>query len=129
MRFTRALADVFGDQLEQDRIRRALIAARPALAADVQVDGERPLLQILRLRGAAVLVAKTSDGPAGSQWVVGVPGTPTPTLHDAGTCEEIVRLVLDAVDGADATDEAGADAAGTDAAGVVNDSRPETSDG
>lgn len=119
MRFTRGLADVFGDQLEQDRIRRALIAARPALAERGHADGERPLLRILRRRGAAVLVAKTSEGPTGAQWVVGVPGTPAPTLHEAGTCEDIVRLVLDAVDGAETADPEA----------VANDVRAEHSDG
>ncbi|GAA1486282.1 hypothetical protein [Brachybacterium fresconis] len=123
MRFTRALADVFGDQLEQDRIRQALVAARPALAGQVHADEERPLLQILRPRGAAVLVAKTSEGPTGAQWVVGVPGTPEPTLHEATSSEEIVRLVLDAVDGVTAEEEE------TDPAGAADDSRAEPSDG
>lgn len=122
MRFTRALADVFGDQLEQDRIRRALIVARPALAELVHADGERPLLRIPRPRGADVLVAKTSEGPAGSQWVVGVPGAPAPTLHEAGNCEDIVRLVLAAVDGAEVAEE-------PDPAGAADDSRTGPSDG
>lgn len=104
MRFTPALADAFGDWLERDRIRRALLAARPELAAVIRADEERPLLRILRPAGGTVLVAKTSEG-AQSQWVVGVPGPPAPALHEPGSDEEIVRVVLDAVGETEAADD------------------------
>ncbi|MDN5686281.1 MAG: hypothetical protein L0G94_06285 [Brachybacterium sp.] len=98
MRFTRSMADAFGDQLEQDRIQQALVAARPELTAAIRAGEHRPLLRILDPRGGAVLVAKTSDGPSGPRWVVGVPGSPAPVIHEPGSCEGIVDVVLRALD-------------------------------
>lgn len=100
MLFTPDMAVAFGDWLERDRIRQSLVAARPDLADGLRLDEERPLLQIPRPGGGAVLVAKIDEDPTAA-WVVGIPGLPAPTLHRAGSLGEIVRRVFEALEASD----------------------------
>lgn len=87
----------FGDWLKCDRIRRALVAARPELAERIVLDEARPLLRILRTDGRSVLVARTDeDSPA--PWVVGVPGPSGPALLDVSSPEQIVQRVLEGLE-------------------------------
>lgn len=101
MLFTRDMADAFGDWLERDQIHRALVSARPQLGDSLVLDEERPLLRILRPRGADVLVAKTAEESAAG-WIVGIPDPRSPTLHEPDSLEELVERVLDALGGEDA---------------------------
>lgn len=96
MRLSREMATAFGDWLELDRIRRALLAARPLLVGTLVLDEERPLLRVPRSTGEAVIVARIDEAGA-TPWVVGVPGDRPPVLLDAGTPDEVVMLVLQAL--------------------------------
>lgn len=98
MHFSRDMTDAFADWLERDRIQRALIAARPGLAHTMVLDEVRPLLRIPSSDGGFIVVAKTFEGAA-TQWVVGVPARPEPIIHEPGSRDEIVRTVIDQLDG------------------------------
>lgn len=100
MHFTRDMADSFGDWLERDRIQQALVSARPELADAMAPDDHRPLLRIRRPRGGTLIVARVIDGPE-ARWVVGVPDRSAPTLLDAGSPDEVVRIVVATLDGPD----------------------------
>lgn len=94
MRLSREMAAAFGDWLELERIRRALLAARPALADTLVLDEERPLLRVPRPDGEAVIVARIDEAGA-APWVIGVPGPQSPALIDAHTPDEVISLVLE----------------------------------
>ncbi|HJB09226.1 MAG TPA: hypothetical protein H9786_01645 [Candidatus Brachybacterium merdavium] len=91
-------AEAFFDRLERDWIRCALVAARPDLEDAMVLEGERPMIRIPSPHRGAILVAKTDDGPT-AQWIVGVPGRPDPSIHEPGSGEELVRIVLAALEG------------------------------
>ncbi|MDN5820749.1 MAG: hypothetical protein L0H39_04590, partial [Brachybacterium sp.] len=55
------MVDAFGDWIGLDRVRRALLAARPELDDAVVTDDERPLLQVLRPDGGPLLVARSAE--------------------------------------------------------------------
>ena len=93
MRFTPALAASFGDWLECDAIRRALLVERPDLAPSVELDPQRPLLRIPRTDGP-VIVARVEEADA-MPWVVGVVTETEPTLHEVETAEAAVDLLLE----------------------------------
>lgn len=97
MRFTRDMADAFGDWLERERIHQALVAARPALGGILELDEDRPLLRIPRAGGTDVLVAKTADEPRAG-WIVGIPDPHSPTLHETSSLGDLVRRVLEVLD-------------------------------
>lgn len=94
MRFTRDMADAFGDWLERERIRRALVTARPELADSLELDEERPLLRVPLTDGESILIAKTDEEPM-APWVVGIPDRRSPTVHETTSLGEIVRWVLE----------------------------------
>lgn len=92
MRFTPDMTSAFGEWLECDRIRRALIRAHPDIAARATLDPHRPMLRIVRAEGD-VVVARTDDGdPAG--WIVGIAATPDPVLHEVTSTKSATTLVL-----------------------------------
>ncbi|HJG53407.1 MAG TPA: hypothetical protein K8U89_15280 [Brachybacterium faecium] len=93
MRFTPALAASFGDWLECDAIRRALLAELPDLAPTVELHPQRPLLRIPRAEGP-VIVARVDEADT-MPWVVGVVAAREPTLHEVETAEAAVELVLE----------------------------------
>lgn len=97
MQLTHDMAEAFGDWLELDRIQRALLGARPQLSDALVPDAERPLLQIRYPGGGQLLVARAADDTTG-RWIVGVPGHPAPVLHDVDSTEEVVGIVLDALE-------------------------------
>lgn len=100
MRFTPDMAAAFGDWLERDRIRDALVAARPDLAELLALDQQRPLLRIARAAGRSVIIARMAAGEP-TPWIVGVVGAseaaavPAPALHEVGAADEVTALVLD----------------------------------
>lgn len=94
MRFTPDLAVAFGDWLERDRIRRALIAARPELAGTLMLDAQRPLLRIPRKSGGVVVVARMHEAEPTS-WVVGISDASAPVLHELDSADDVVALTLD----------------------------------
>lgn len=108
MLFTPAMASAFGDWLEREQIRDALVNARPELAELVTLDQQRPLLRIALPAGGSVIVARMAAvEPA--PWVVGVVGVvglvgaaevaavSAPALHEVRTADEVTALVLDLV--------------------------------
>lgn len=97
MHLTHDMAEAFGDWLELDRIQSALVDARPTLDGALVLDAERPLLQIQRPGGGALLIARSAEESIG-RWIVGVPGRAGPVLHDTDSTEEVVSVVLDALD-------------------------------
>lgn len=94
---TDGMADAFGDWLERDRIQRALIAACPELGDAITHDELRPLLTIRRAGGDTLLVARSTEGDAG-RWIIGVPAHPDPVLHEADSVDEVVSVVMDALE-------------------------------
>ena len=92
MQFTRDLAVAFGDWLEREQIRRALLAERPELDGVLHLDPERPLVE----RGA-VIVARL-DKADGASWLVGVAGAADPVLHEASCPDEAARIALDVLE-------------------------------
>lgn len=97
MHFTHDMAEAFGDWLELERIRRALLAARPEFDDALVLDVERPLLRIQRPRRSPLLVARAAEDIAG-RWIIGIPSTPAPILREASSCEGVVDIVLGAVE-------------------------------
>lgn len=97
MQFTRALAVAFGDWLEREQIRRALLAERPELDGVLHLDPERPLLRIPRVERGAVIVARL-DEEDGATWLVGVAGDSDPVLHEAASPGEAARIALDVLE-------------------------------
>ncbi|ASK65066.1 hypothetical protein CFK39_03625 [Brachybacterium avium] len=97
MLLTPDMTDAFGDWIALDRIRRALFAARPELDDSLVPDEVRPLLLVLRPGGGALLVARSAED-ASEQWIVGIPRQPAPVLHEVGSPDEVVRIVLDALE-------------------------------
>lgn len=95
--FTRDTASVFGDWLERERIRHALLAARPELDGTLVLDEERPLLRNPFPGGTELMVAKTAAGSR-AVWVAGVPHPQTPTVHETSSIAELVQRVLEAFD-------------------------------
>lgn len=91
------IAEALIDWLERDRIQCALIAARPDLKDALVLEDARPMIKVPHPGGGFVLVAKTAEGEA-TQWVVGIPGRPEPTLHEPGSDQEIVQIVLAELD-------------------------------
>ena len=98
MDITRNMADSFGDWLERDRIQQALVSARPELADAMSPDDHRPLLRVRRPGAGTLLVARVTER-SGTHWGVGVPGQPSPTLHEAESPDDAVTIVLAALDG------------------------------
>ena len=96
MLLTRDMVDAFGDRLELDRIRQALLAARPELAGALVLDEMRPLLRIQGATGTALLVARTGEGSSAG-CIVGIPGRSAPVLHDTCSSAEVITLVLNAL--------------------------------
>lgn len=94
MRFTHDMAVAFGDWLERDGIRHALVAARPELADLLILDQHRPLLRIPRLTGGSVVVARMAEAEA-APWIVGVTAASAPALHGVDTAAEAVALALE----------------------------------
>lgn len=94
MQFTRALAVAFGDWLEREQIRRALLAERPELEGELLLDPERPLLRIPRGERGPVIVARLDEAD-GATWLVGVADTVDPVLREASSPEEAARITLD----------------------------------
>lgn len=92
MRFTQDMTSAFGDWLECDRIRHALIAERPDIASRTTLHPQRPMLRIHRPEGDVVVAKAEADGPAA--WIVGVAASPDPVLHDASSAETATALVL-----------------------------------
>lgn len=86
--------EAFLDWLEREQIQRSLIAGRSELEHQLILEDDRPLIRIPTSGGCFLLVAKVSEGPD-TQWVVGVPGNPEPTIHDTASCAEVVRIVLE----------------------------------
>ena len=92
MRFTQDMTSAFGDWLECDRIRHALVAERPDIASRTTLHPQRPMLRI-HLPGGDVVVARAGDdGPAA--WIVGVAASPDPVLHEASSAESATALAL-----------------------------------
>lgn len=98
MQLTPDMADSFGDWLERDLIQHGLVSARPELADSIVPDEHRPLLRILRPGGGPLIIARVIDGSE-ARWVVGVPDRSAPTLLDAGSPDEVVRIVVATLDG------------------------------
>lgn len=96
MLLTRDDADAFGDWLALDRLRTALLSARPALDGSLVLDPARPLLRIHGPGDGAVIVARSVEDIDG-RWIVGVPGHPSPLLHDVDSEEDAAAAVLDAL--------------------------------
>lgn len=96
MHLTPDMAEAFGDWLELDRIRDALVASRPELADDLALDAGRPLLRVRRPGRGALLVARAAEDSVG-RWIVGASGRSEPVLHDVDAPEEVVTLVLEAL--------------------------------
>ena len=92
MRFTQDMTSAFGDWLECDRIRHALVAERPDIASRTTLHPQRPMLRIHRPEGDVVVAKAEADGPAA--WIVGVAASPDPLLHGASTAESATALVL-----------------------------------
>ena len=92
MRFTQDMTSAFGDWLECDRIRHALIAERPDIASRTTLHPQRPMLRIPRPEGDVVVVRAGAGGPA--VWIVGVAASPDPVLHDASSAESATALAL-----------------------------------
>ncbi|GAP80160.1 hypothetical protein Y09_3018 [Brachybacterium sp. SW0106-09] len=92
MRFTQDMTSAFGEWLECDRIRHALIAERPDIAARTTLHPQRPMLRIHRPGGDVVVAKAEVDGSAA--WIVGVAAFPDPVLHDASSAESATALVL-----------------------------------
>ncbi|GAA4523695.1 hypothetical protein GCM10023160_14170 [Brachybacterium paraconglomeratum] len=97
MRFTPDMAAAFGDWLELDLIRRALVAARPELDGVLTPDARRPLLRIPRPDGGLAVVARMSDAER-APWVVGIAGGSAPMLHEFDSLNDVVALVLHLLD-------------------------------
>lgn len=93
MLLTPGMAEAFGDQLECESLRRALVAALPEAAGTVTVDEARPLLRIARASGGALLVARAAE-EADGRWLVGIPATPDPILHATATQQGVLEIVL-----------------------------------
>lgn len=97
MLFTPSMVEVFGDWLEREQNRDALVSARPELEGRIVPHQDRPLLRVPRQDGGVVLVAKTSDEDDPG-WVVGSPHPQSPTLRGASSVEELVAQVLEALE-------------------------------
>src|SRR5699024_6586455 len=97
MLFTPSMVEVFGDWLEREQIRGALVSARPELEGRIVPHQDRPLLRVPRQDGGVVLVAKTSDEDDPG-WLVGSPHPQSPTLRGASSVEELVAQVLEALE-------------------------------
>lgn len=97
MLFTHDMAAAFGDWLERERIRDALVRARPELDGRLMLDEERPLLRIPLPHGAGIVVAKT-DGESSAGWVLGIPHPQSPALHETSSLGELVGRVLEVLD-------------------------------
>lgn len=97
MLFTRDMAAAFGDWLERERIRDALVAARPELVDTLVLDEERPLLRIPLPDGSDIVLAKTEDGPCAG-WILGIPHPRRPVLHEPTSFGELVRRALEVLD-------------------------------
>ena len=97
MHLTHDMAEAFGDWLELDRIQSALVDARPTLDGALFLDAERPLLQIQRPGGGALLIARSAEESIG-RWIVGVPGRAGPVLHEVDTQAEVVEIVLETLE-------------------------------
>lgn len=97
MQFTRHLAVAFGDWLEREQIRRALLAAHPELEGELLLDPERPLLRIPRGGSGDVVLARL-DGEDGVSWLVGVAGSPEPVLREASSPDEAARIALEVLE-------------------------------
>lgn len=113
---TRDMQEAFTDWLERDQIERALITARPDLAEQIILDEGRPVLRIPSPRGGFVVVAKPSSARSVLRlpftWVVGMPSDSGLSFREPDSREELVALVLAALDDEDS--QGGADtAAGT----------------
>lgn len=92
MRFTQDMTSAFGEWLECDRIRRALLEARPDIASRTTLDPQRPMLRIVRAEGDVVVARAEADGP--TAWIVGIAATPEPVLHDVSSAASATALVL-----------------------------------
>lgn len=97
MQFTHDLTVAFGDWLEREQIRRALLAERPELDGLLHLDPERPLLRIPRVERGAVIVARLHEED-GAAWLVGVAGAADPVLHEASSPDEAARIALDVLE-------------------------------
>ena len=98
MQFTRDLAVAFGDWLEREQIRRALLAERPELEGELLLDPERPLLRVLRGGSGPVIVARVEEADGEGGWLVGVAGSLDPVLREAPSPVEAARLALEALE-------------------------------
>ena len=94
MQFTRDLAVAFGDWLEREQIRRALLEERPELEGALHLDPERPLLSVPRGDTGPVIVVRLHEED-GAAWLVGIAGGDDPVLHEASSPEEAARITLD----------------------------------
>src|SRR5699024_10768981 len=95
MRFTRDMADAFGDWLERERIHEALVTALPELADSLELDEARPLLRV-PLTGGGTLLVPTTDWEPMAPWVGDISYQHSLTVHETASLGEIVRRVLKA---------------------------------
>ncbi len=98
MQLTRDHALAFGDWLEREQIRDALLAEHPELEGELLLDVERPLLRIPRGGSGPVIVARVEEADGEGCWLVGVAGALDPVLREAPSPAEAARLALEALE-------------------------------
>ena len=88
--------DAAGTVLQRDRIRQALLAALPQLEGTLVEHEDRPMLTLPHPAGGQIVIAKLRREHL-VRWVLMVPASPEPTLHEPSSLEEYPRLIGEAL--------------------------------
>ena len=88
---TRDALDAAGTVLQRDQIRRAL-----QLEGTLVEHEDRPVLTLPHPAGGQIVIAKMRREHL-VRWVLMVPASPEPTLHEPSSLEEYPRLIGEAL--------------------------------
>lgn len=93
---SRDAIDAADDVLQLERISAVIISAFPELADAVLRDERKLLLTIPYPAGGYVVIARMTRHRV-LRWVVAVPDTPGPTIHEPSSFDDYPRLVGEAL--------------------------------
>ena len=93
---TRDVVDAADDVLQRERISQAILSAHPELEDRLVEDETRPMLLIPHPAGGQIVIAKMRREHL-VRWVLMVPASPEPTLHEPSSLEEYPRLIGEAL--------------------------------
>lgn len=88
--------DAVDDFLQRERISQAILSALPELEGRVAAADGKPVLTIPHTTGGQIVIAKMLRNHI-LRWVVAVPGTSEPTIHEPSSLEDYPRLVGEAL--------------------------------